>query len=261
MTSATAIAERVLRAKRRFVPPRHGLFGSYGSWEEAERAAGGPGYLDPVLVAEQAEARGRELEHERTVADERLMQLALVLAQVAPGAEPVRVLDFGGGLGAHERDARALFPRARFDWVVVETPPMAEAGQARFAHPGLAFESDLDALARQAFDLIHASGALQYVPSARATWELLIAIPHRVLCLNRVPLVEGGEDAFAVQRAPSPGGSVVAYPTRVLGRGRWEALVSRTHTIRWEWHLAADRQWASAFPDLDYRGWLMTPRA
>jgi len=137
---------------------------------------------------------------------------------------------------------------------------MAEAGQARFAHPGLAFESDLGAAARQEFDLVHASGALQYVPSARATWQRLIAIPPP----RPVPQPPAA-DRRNWRRVRRPVRSVagrepVAYPSVVLGREGWQALVSETHAVRWEWEVAADREWAGAFPDLNYRGWLVTPR-
>ena len=90
------------------------------------------------------------------------------------GTGELRVLDFGGAAGAHYFDgalarARRVAPVAP-RWHVCETAPMAASAQAVLGGEELSFHYSLGALEGMRYDLIYASGSLQYVPDARRTW-------------------------------------------------------------------------------------------
>jgi putative methyltransferase (TIGR04325 family) len=82
----------------------------------------------------------------------------------ASGQNEINVLDFGGAAGARYVLTRTVLESTRrLNWIVVETPAMAEKALPIFSSDELNFSSDLVEAAStlKQIDLLHTSGTLQ----------------------------------------------------------------------------------------------------
>lgn len=101
------------------------------------------------------------------------------------GQDSIKILDFGGALGVYYQAIKQAFPNnfpIRYD--VVELPKICEAG--RHINAKVNF---VQTIPRENYDLVIASGALQYVPD----WQGLLADfgAAEFLFLPRTPLTQG----------------------------------------------------------------------
>ena len=247
------IPPALLDLLRRIRKPPHGFFGDEPTFEAAAAKAG-PGYSEPGLVEGLVAAEQRAAARPPGRLAERDLQLGAVLARIG-AAERLRVLDFGGGVGGEDRRARVLAPALELRWDVVETEALAAAAAAAVRRPGLEFHASLDAVSGRSYDLVHASGSLQYVPDAEDVWRQLAAVEHRWLCLNRIPFVAGERDRFAVQRAPG-----ATYPARFLGEAAWRERIAATHDVVFEWDVPGDAPYADRIRGVRYAGLLLERR-
>ncbi|HYF07278.1 MAG TPA: methyltransferase domain-containing protein, partial [Acetobacteraceae bacterium] len=124
---------------------------------------------------------------------------AVSRAGFAASAKPLRVLDWGGGLGYYAAIARAALPELTLDYTVKEIRPVCEAGRALL--PGVTFEAQEEAALARRYDLVFASNALQYSQH----WAALLrrfaaAAPGRFVFLTRIPMVRNAADFVVVQR-------------------------------------------------------------
>jgi putative methyltransferase (TIGR04325 family) len=157
---------------------------------------------------------------------------------------PLRVLDFGGGCGAHHMSA-AAFTSAPLRWAVVETPAMAQRGRERFASDTLSFhetvESALGGLG--AVDLVFSSGGLQYAPDPAASLRELLDCGAPWLLLTRLALRDGASPLVSLQRSrlhdngPGPAPSdladrELAVPVTFRPRTEVEAAIGVDFTVR-----------------------------
>jgi putative methyltransferase (TIGR04325 family) len=253
---------RLLRRIRRY---RYGFFGRYSTYAEAGAAAGPAGYVDEAMI--EAIVRGQRAAVPAPLPptlEDRWLHLELALSHALDGAEDgcLRVLDFGGAAGTHYFDAmrwreRSGWPSARLVWHVCETPPMAAAAQAALGNEELSFHGSLEALEGTRYDLVYASGSLQYVPDAHQTWAQLAGLSHRWLALNRTPFVGGPRDLFAVQRAPVPGGGDATYPGRFLAEDPWLERIGRSHDLVVRWPVREPLPYFQRIRGVRYEGMLL----
>ncbi|MCG5238885.1 methyltransferase, TIGR04325 family [Azospirillum doebereinerae] len=144
-----------------------GIFsGPYASLAVAE--ARSQRYDDDRIVSRLVETRLASLQWEGMLHPLHQQLAAALLAGALRGGsaeKPLRVCDFGGGLGAAYTILDAILgPSIELEWDVVETPAMARAGSAQFAQKGLRFYESIDALGDREHDVIIVSGVFQYLP-------------------------------------------------------------------------------------------------
>lgn len=151
----------------------------------------------------------------------------------------LRVCDFGGGLGGARTALAAILGTAvTLDWDVVETPALAQAGNQRFAGPGLRFHDTLDALAGREFDTVVVSGVLQYLADPEETFARLAGLPHRHMVMNRFPVrhvaTGAAADLCTIQDLGllQPG---VTVPHWCFSQERWLGLTGATHETVMRW--------------------------
>lgn len=167
----------------------------YGSYDEANRACN-EGYSAADisdLVAAKTEVLRQAADQGRARFGD--TDLRVLAALGVAGNRPVRVLDFGGGCGAHYVAARALAGDGAVDrWAVVETESMCAA--ARTHDPGLTFHTSIDdaCASLQDVDLILASGVIPYVPDPVGTLGALTEVGALALVLARTPLSPDDRD-------------------------------------------------------------------
>jgi putative methyltransferase (TIGR04325 family) len=194
--------------RRRRDPARASRFeGAYPDYAAAAAAASPHGYEHTDVVTatiRRTEAvRDRVAAEPAWVADGWTLQNLAALSVVAPprpaSAGGFRVLDFGGGMGIHYFGLRRFLAAAhgQLSWVVCETEATARAGRDGFANGELEFVDDLFAL-RDRFDVVLASGALQYTPDPPRYLGALARLSD-ALVVNRAPLADIPADRLTVQ--------------------------------------------------------------
>lgn len=129
------------------------------------------------------------------VGDHQLMSTLLAVAVASSrgnrGAEPLRVLDFGGALGTSYHLTKGKLPGA-YAWAVVETPYFVEAGKRIETSEIRFFETTAEATAWLGeVDLIYSSSAVQYMPDPLATIDDFIASRAGCIALLRSAFSEG----------------------------------------------------------------------
>jgi putative methyltransferase (TIGR04325 family) len=143
-----------------------------------------------------------------------------------PKGQPVTVLDLGGATGHHFFAlAPFLTRRWQLDWTVCELPALAQAGATAFGDR-IKFVSSLDQLGGARFDVVLASGSLQYVPEPGPTCEALLdRCDH--LIINRSPFVAAQKaDRLTVQEVQTEQGPI-RYPAWFLSRDGWFDRIRR----------------------------------
>lgn len=115
------------------------------------------------------------------------------LSRALAGARSI--LELGGHVGvAYYSFERLLAPPASLAWTILETEPVAEAGRALARERGrsnLRFVTDFAEI-REPFDVLFASGSLQYIPGLLLPERVrAMAAPPRHIVINKTPVSDG----------------------------------------------------------------------
>jgi putative methyltransferase (TIGR04325 family) len=182
------------------------------------------------------------------------LSAVLLALQAKANADALNVVDFGGACGTHYFQLRPLLPAERkVHWIVVETPAMvnrAKYYETAELHFAASLPEAKDRL--QEVDLLHSSGALQYVPDPDATVRAFLMCHPAFILLNRLALAESGR-FIAVQEsllsANGPGplpeklqDKLCYYPITYLPKGQLKEMLSRDYHI----HFELEETWAGA---------------
>lgn len=172
-----------------------------------------------------------------TRGEQRLLgALAFVLARTRA---PLRVLDFGGGLGCHFFRLGRFLPRP-IRWTVCETAAMAAAGMESFADEELRFISRLDEVVPGGYDVFLASVSLQYLDWPSQVVDRVTALNVRYVLIDRVPLLAMDKDRLTVQSVQTASYES-SYPAWFFAEKPWLALLRRNHVVRMSWTADDDR--------------------
>jgi putative methyltransferase (TIGR04325 family) len=138
--------------------------------------------------------------------------------------QPVRVLDWGGGIGHYALLARQLYPEATINYTICELQPLVDAG--RKLAPDVAFTADGDEALKGSYDLFYASSSLQYVRDFYGLLQKIIACGSRWIMICRMPFVDFAEDFVVVQR-PKRYGYDTEYTGWFLNRNRFVTFMQK----------------------------------
>ncbi len=152
---------------------------------------------------------GGDVSAEDPAAHNLVLTFGYVLGLAARGEQRLSVLDWGGGCGHYYVLARALRPDLRLDYHVQEVPKLAALGRELL--PEVTFHDGDGALARP-YDLVLASGSLQYAEDWTALLARLGAAADRLLYVTRLPVAFRSQSFVVLQRAGAYG-----YDTEYLG--------------------------------------------
>lgn len=138
-----------------------------------------------------------------------IMIYAYALALASRHKHSISLLDWGGAIGHYYPISQKLIPDLKIDYHCKDVPVLAEYGGSLF--PDAHFYSDESCL-EQKYDLIFASGSLQYTQD----WAELIAkfaqATKGYLFVTRFPVVEKSPSFVIVQRPYQYG-----YDTEYIG--------------------------------------------
>jgi putative methyltransferase (TIGR04325 family) len=184
----------------------------WNRWLEAVEGSGPLG-VDFWRYMREAQGEG-ELERNLGWAHNHVMTFGYVLARTAQAQETISVLDWGGGVGQYYPLARALLPDVQMDYHCKDVPVLSAAGRELL--PEITFYDDDSCLNRR-YDLVLASGSLQYVKSWRDALRGLAGATQRYLLLTRTTTVAQSPSFVVVQR-PQPYGFGSDVLERFLNR-------------------------------------------
>ena len=180
-------------------------------WPAFVEATSGP---DPLGVAHEV-PEGAPMRRDDAIAQTTILAFGHVLAQAAHRAERLRVLDWGGALGHYHLLAQRLLGDVELDWTVRELPAVCAAG--REVNPAVRFVEDEEEALAGSYDLVMASGALQYGVDWRALLGRLAGAASDRLFISRLPVVRR-HDAFVTRQRAHAYGYDTAYLGWVLNR-------------------------------------------
>jgi putative methyltransferase (TIGR04325 family) len=152
---------------------------------------------------------GRSVGFEDHAAHNTLVSYAYVLALAARARARISLLDWGGGSGHYLPLSRVLVPGVEIDYHCKDVPVLAAHGRELF--PDATFYDDDSCLERR-YDLVLASGSLQYVVDWKATLAALAGASEGLLYVTRAPIALRSASFVVLQRAYDYG-----YDTEYLG--------------------------------------------
>ena len=117
--------------------------------------------------------------------------LPFVAACAAPHAGPLRILDFGGGMGTTFLPlVKMLAPDQPIDFVIVENAAVCSAGRDFFKHDSrITFREQVPG-ADEYFDIVHCGSSLHYVDDWEAMLDKLAALRPEYLLFADLPAAE-----------------------------------------------------------------------
>jgi putative methyltransferase (TIGR04325 family) len=159
-------------------------------------------YEDPVLVEEivtKTQARSLELKKNAPLRSPEIQTATGFM--MLPNRDHLRVIDLGGGAGTHFDTLKRIFPDAKIDYYVIETPEMVrQASEKRMAIEGLTFLSDPEnPILRGDFDLMLANGSIQFLSNADKTLKQILKLRPKNIFITRTPLTFETETAHIDQ--------------------------------------------------------------
>jgi putative methyltransferase (TIGR04325 family) len=177
-------------------------------WPEALQLASATGPLPVHLWA-------TDLSRPPLSANTVLMAFGYVLALTAWKKDHVSLLDWGGGLGHYKLVSQALLPQVEIEYHCKDVPLLCKVG--RELQPTATFhEDDEDCFGRD-YDLVMASGSLEYSEDWKGVLRRLAQASRRYLYVTRLPLVHRAASFTVVQR-PYRYGYVTEYVSWVVNR-------------------------------------------
>ena len=153
-------------------------------------------------------ATGEDMTGEDPAAHNLVLSFAYVAALAAHRKDRLVILDWGGGLGHYGEIARAVLP-VEVDYHCKEVDAVVAA--AREAGVDGRFVSD-DSWRDRSYDLVLASGSLQYAEDWRAQLADLAAVCSGYLFVTRLPYARTSPSFHVLQRAYRYG-----YETEYVG--------------------------------------------
>ena len=144
-------------------------------------------------------ATGEDMTGEDPAAHNLVLSFAYVAALAAHRKDRLVILDWGGGLGHYGEIARAVLP-VEVDYHCKEVDAVVAA--AREAGVDGRFVSD-DSWRDRSYDLVLASGSLQYAEDWRAQLADLAAVCSGYLFVTRLPYARTSPSFHVLQRAVS----------------------------------------------------------
>lgn len=203
----------------------------------------------PLGMAPEAASAGRD----NPILHNIVMSYGYALLQAAARKEAIALLDWGGGVGHYCLLARALAPELCIDYHCKDVPLLIEEGRRRL--PTVTFHADEACLERR-YDLVLASGSLQFAEDWRATLAKLAGAAGGYLYVTSLPLVERAPSFVFVQR-PYRFGYDTEYLGWCLNRGEFLDATARSNLTLLREFVVGHRPVIVGAPEQnEYRGFL-----
>jgi len=184
------------------------------------------------------------------------MTYAYVLGAAAVGKDQISVLDWGCGLGQYGLIAQELYSELKIDYHCRELPTLSARG--RQLSPTATFHDDDASALRGPYDLVVASGSVQYSEDWRGLLQALAAASHHYVFVTRLPVVQRS-DSFVVLQRPGSTGYQTEYPGWHLNRGEFLRAAKQSGLELRREFLVAEASFVERAPEqAEHRGFLFS---
>ncbi len=144
-----------------------------------------------------------------------LMAFGYVLGLTAWKKHRVSLLDWGGGVGHYNLVSQALFPQLEIEYHCKDVPLLCKAG--RELQPSASFHEDDESCFARDYDLVLASGSLEYFEDWKNVTRRLAGASRRHVYIARLPIVHR-VGSFTVIQRPYRHGYATEYVSWILNR-------------------------------------------
>jgi len=144
-----------------------------------------------------------------------LMAFGYVLGLTAWKKDRVSLLDWGGGVGHYNLVSQALFPQLEVEYHCKDVPLLCKAG--RELQPSASFHEDDESCFARDYDLVLASGSLEYFEDWKNVTRRLAGASRRHVYIARLPIVHRVASFTVIQR-PYRHGYATEYVSWILNR-------------------------------------------
>ena len=144
-----------------------------------------------------------------------LMAFGYVLGLTAWKKDRVSLLDWGGGVGHYNLVSQALFPQLEVEYHCKDVPLLCKAG--RELQPSASFHEDDESCFARDYDLVLASGSLEYFEDWKNVMRRLAGASRRHVYIARLPIVHRVASFTVIQR-PYRHGYATEYVSWILNR-------------------------------------------
>jgi putative methyltransferase (TIGR04325 family) len=175
------------------------------------------------------------------------------LALAARGKKSLSLLDWGGSVGYYYLISEALLPGVAIEYHVKDVPKLCACGESLL--PNVRFHLD-DTCLRRTYNLVLASGSLQFAEDWKSTLRRLALAAEDYLYVTRLPIVNTANSFVVVQRPYWAG-----YNTEFLGwyfnRDEFlNCVADAGMALMREFLVQEKTRTLNAPEDCDYRGFL-----
>lgn len=205
-------------------PAKYGPWGHYPSWEAAAAEATPYHSYFPII--------DDHLKQTMLGTHEPPCFHGVHLAAILALAKPVKVLDFGGGIGLGYFRAMRTVPSHIKWWRVVDLPDVVERSGTLPKDPRLSFHLSIaDAIRDEQPDIVTCSSVLQCMEDSYGALKKLFSVGAKSIVLDRLPLED--EERFSLFHTIS--GDKIAW--RVLSRFKLNDIAGGFHKLFVQKHL------------------------
>lgn len=228
----------------------------FQTFQDAKLASHGNGYEEEELVDVVFQKTLAFRDHFSTLnslslteaSSESLLSLLLTL-QTLPSRE-IRVIDYGGACGIHYFIAKAGLrgDNVKIHWSVVETPALVRKARLMETDELYFFDNIAEAVRTMGgVDLLHSSGAIQYLPDPYESLNDIVNAGAPFLMLNRLALSTGDKDIIKIQETklsangpgPLPTGfddRICRYPITYIQRDKLNKFIQDHYRMRFDFN-------------------------
>jgi putative methyltransferase (TIGR04325 family) len=256
---------------KKFIPPvvyeklqasslrRHGWFGDFQSWTEAERASKG---YDSEVILERVKTAMKKVENGEAAYERDSVVFAEMeydwpivgsLCWVASqDGGRLNVLDFGGSLGStFYRNKGILKYLNELRWNVVEQPSFVKAGKDLFESDQLRFYNSIEnCLNENKVNVVLLSSVLPYIKDPYGLLKQLEGF--KFIIIDKMPLIKANIDRLTIQKVPK---SIypASYPAWFFSERKFMDYISRHFKIVADFN----RDTKANFPS-QFKGFVLT---
>jgi putative methyltransferase (TIGR04325 family) len=164
-------------------------------------------------------------------------ELLFSLLFAAANKSVIRVIDYGGGLGATYYQNQNFLKAAgiRVIYEIVEQPKLVRIGKLEFENSHVYFNNSISEALLKKNDMAIFNGSIQYSESPQEILEFVIKHNIRTILLNNIPTIAGNEHQLYMEYPASHLYGMVSYPVwflsrsgviEQLGKGNFELVIS-----------------------------------
>ena len=169
------------------------IIGKYETYNDVPKFSNG--YSDEELISDAANKTELHKDHLQNstalLINEIDAEILASFSGLLSLSREIKVLDFGGSFGKYYFFVQKIFgDNIKMAWDVFETKSLCEMSGSYAAFQAINYFSDFDNIKENRYDIVIASGSVQYFQDPIKVIKDLANLQSKVLIINRMPLID-----------------------------------------------------------------------